>query len=36
MSGVMEPRPLMILEAVFRETPRIRAVSVMVMDRGSR
>jgi len=36
MSGVVAPRSFMILEMVFRETPRILGSSVREMDRESK
>src|SRR4030067_723937 len=36
MSGVIDPLSFMILEMVFRETPRILAKSVREMDKGSK
>jgi len=34
MSGVIAPLPLMILDNVFRETPRSEANPFIVMDKG--
>jgi hypothetical protein len=36
MSGVIDPLSFMILDNVFLETPRVAAISFIVMDKGKR
>ena len=36
ISGVIEPLSLMILDKVFLDTPRLDAISFIVMDNGAK
>lgn len=36
ISGVIEPLPLMTFDKVFLDTPRLDAISFIVMDNGAK